>query len=69
MGYVAIGIWYNDKWVDDPDGFYRTFDPTHWMPLPEPPNENNMLKYPELQPTKTATMKRYKKEQQSPIEL
>ncbi len=35
--YIIIAIWYNEEWVDDPDGFYRTFNPTHWMPLPEPP--------------------------------
>jgi hypothetical protein len=36
-GYTEIAYWYNEKWIDDPDGFYRTFDPTHWMTFPLPP--------------------------------
>jgi hypothetical protein len=36
--YITIAIWYNDKWIDNPDGFYKNYDPTHWMPLPAPPD-------------------------------
>jgi hypothetical protein len=36
-GYITIAFWYNDKWISDPDEFYTTYEPTHWMPLPEEP--------------------------------
>lgn len=36
-GYSSFSYWYNDMWVSDPDEFYLTFDPTHWMTLPNPP--------------------------------
>lgn len=42
-GYTRVADWTHDKWGEDfwfyVDGEY---DPevTHWMPLPEPPNEN-----------------------------
>jgi len=35
----AVGAyedWYTPEWVDH-EGESLSFDPTHWMPLPEPP--------------------------------
>ena len=28
---------YNDKWRDQWDDYYGPYEPTHWQPLPEPP--------------------------------
>jgi hypothetical protein len=63
----AFGVYQDIEWEID------SKDITHWMPLPKfPVSQYEKLKYavkyPELAP-KTATMKRYKKEQQQPIEL
>lgn len=27
-------------WLDDEDGWECSFEPTHWMPLPAPPNDD-----------------------------
>ncbi len=34
---VLFACFFNNKWIDDPDGLYQILDPTHWMPLPAPP--------------------------------
>jgi len=37
--YISIG-WYEDEWFyDSEDKFSAELDITHWMPLPESPNE------------------------------
>ena len=33
-GWVSIAYWNDDGWISPFGGEY---DPTHWMPLPEPP--------------------------------
>lgn len=47
---VFCGCWTNDEWTfvedeDDlrngPNSYVRGFGPTHWMPLPEPPEQDN----------------------------
>ena len=37
VGSIVICAWDGEDWVDE-DG-YSFWDPTHWMPLPTPPNE------------------------------
>jgi hypothetical protein len=32
---IRIGNWDRIEWADDGDGV--ALEPTHWMPLPEPP--------------------------------
>lgn len=29
-----LAYYLDEKWVSDCDGFYHTYNPTHWMPLP-----------------------------------
>jgi len=41
VGQMRVGYIGTKKriWVDG-SGFFRLYNPTHWMPLPEPPREN-----------------------------
>ena len=32
---ITIGLWDGKAWADETEGWI--LDPTHWMPLPEPP--------------------------------
>lgn len=34
---IELGLWDSRGWWTDPDEEYRLPEPTHWMPLPEPP--------------------------------
>ena len=39
LGYhQSLGVWIV-SWDSDEEGFSPGFQPTHWMPLPEPPKE------------------------------
>lgn len=38
---IEIAYYYRGRWIDNPDNsFPRSFNPSHWMPLPKPPEEN-----------------------------
>lgn len=38
IGYHELAYWYQGQWISEPDEFYcKEYNPTHWMPLPEPP--------------------------------
>ncbi len=39
-GYITIAYWYSNEWIAHPDGFCSNYDPTHWMRLPEVPEDN-----------------------------
>jgi hypothetical protein len=36
-GTVGMARLYSDGWYWDMDEWHKPFTPTHWMPLPEPP--------------------------------
>lgn len=35
-GEMTTGFWEEEEWFADSDSF-EDFSPSHWMPLPEPP--------------------------------
>lgn len=36
---ILKAVWYNGEWWRTPGMYHLPSKPTHWMPLPEPPKE------------------------------